>query len=93
MRVEDYQNQEGNEFFVLEIHKLPTKDESCEEMIQLIAGRQREYFDAYDAALQRSKLLVRQAEKDRERIVCMIYRQKLVATVVNSEKPPLRIVR
>jgi hypothetical protein len=93
MRVEDYQNQEGNEFFVLEIHKLPTKDETCEEMVQLMAGRQREYFDAYHAALQRSKTVVKEAEKNGERVVCMIYKQKLVATVVNSDKPQLRIIR
>ncbi len=93
MRIEDYQDQEGNEFFVVETHKLPTRDETSEEMVQLIAGRQREYFDAYHTALQRSKLMVREAERNGERVVCMIYKQKLVATVVNSEKPLLRIVR
>ena len=93
MHGDDYRDKEGYEFFVLEIHNLPIKDETYEEMVNLIVGRHREYFSSSDAALKRSEAIVRDAERRGERVVCMIYQQKLIATVVNSDKDHLRIVK
>jgi hypothetical protein len=92
MRVDRFRNKEGNEFFVVEIHRLPSEEEPYEETVSLISTRSREYFENYDGALQRSKTLVKEAERRGEHILCLIYRQTLVATVVESDRRHLRIV-
>jgi hypothetical protein len=93
MRVDRFRNKGDNEFFVAEIHRLPTDGESHEETVNLFSARAREYFETYEGALRRSKTLVKEAERRGERTLCLIYRQTLVATVVESDRRHLRIVK
>ena len=93
MRVDSFRDKEGNEFFVVEIHRLPDVGETYEETVSSISTRSREYFANYDGALQRSKTMVREAERRGEQILCLIYKQTLVATVGLSDRRHLKILK